>query len=162
MAVISGQGATVRFGVADARDWKHGKYGIGERGDGEHGGLEIEAQLGDVFIVPAGVSHKTFGPRPETRGLEFYQPEDVEAGKAAEKLDDESVERHRRFFGEVPIEGDFMMLGAYPLGGLWDFKVGGEYEGRESVVWGVEVPEMDPVLGDGEGGLRGLWKGIQA
>jgi hypothetical protein len=26
----------------------------------------------------------------------------------------------------------------------------------------VEVPEMDPVLGDGEGGLRGLWKGIQA
>jgi hypothetical protein len=30
------------------------------------------------------------------------------------------------------------------------------------VVWGVEVPEMDPVLGDGEGGLKGLWKGIQA
>jgi len=58
MVVISGEGATIRFGVADAPDWKQGALGIGERGAGEEGGLEIRAALGDVFIVPAGVSHK--------------------------------------------------------------------------------------------------------
>ena len=39
---------------------------------------------------------------------------------------------------------------------IWDFKVGGEKHTDE--VWGVPVPERDPVLSDSEEGLVGLWK----
>ncbi|EAT83120.1 hypothetical protein HBI56_071330 [Parastagonospora nodorum] len=157
MAVISGGSATIRFGVADQPDWKHGLLGIGERGAGEEGGLDINANVGDVFIIPAGVSHKCFAPSPNKRPLEFRQPEDVERGKAREALDEEGVARHRAFFGGVGVEGEFMMMGAYPKGGVWDFKVGGEHEGRERGVWDVPVPAEDPVLGGSKEGLRGLW-----
>jgi uncharacterized protein YjlB len=162
MAVISGGSATIRFGVADAPDWKQGMLPIGQRGNGEQGGLDIRAEVGDVFVIPAGVSHKTFSPSPLTEELAFHQPPDIEQGKADVNLDGESVERHRRFFEGVKVEGEFMMMGAYPNGGVWDFKVGGEHEDREGEVWGVQMPERDPVLGEGEEGLRGLWSGIEA
>jgi uncharacterized protein YjlB len=158
MIVVSGQGATIRFGVADAQDWEMGKLEVGERGQGEQGGVEIRAGLGDVFIIPAGVSHKTFKPSPETKELAFHQPEDIAQGKANQNLDDESEARHREFFAKVPIEGEFMMMGAYPRGGVWDFAVGGEHEGKEGDVWNVEMPREDPVLGNSEEGLRELWK----
>jgi uncharacterized protein YjlB len=158
MVVISGQGATIRFGVADALDWESGKLNIGERGEGEPGGIDVQAGLGDVFIIPAGVAHKTFRPKPDTKELAFHQPDDIAQGKADQRLDDESEERHRSFFANVPIEGEFMMMGAYPRGGVWDFAVGGEFEGREGAVWGVDVPREDPVLGERSEGLRGLWK----
>jgi uncharacterized protein YjlB len=161
MAVISGGSATIRFGVADQPDWKQRGLAVGERGKGEEGGVEIRAQVGDVFIIPAGVSHKTFAPEPETRDLAFHQPEDIEQGKANINLDEKSMERHRSFFEGVKVEGEFMMMGAYPKGGVWDFKVGGEHEGREGEVHGVRVPERDPVLGESEVGLRGLWSGIE-
>ena len=51
-----------------------------------------------------------------------------------------------------------MMIGAYPKGEEWDFKKGGEDEGRYREVWGVKVPERDPVLGVDEQGLVGLWR----
>jgi uncharacterized protein YjlB len=158
MAVISGGSATIRFGVADQEDWKAGLLPVGHRGKGEEGGLDINAEVGDVFIIPAGVSHKTFSPSPNKEELAFHQPSDIEQGKAKENLDGESVERHRRFFEQVPVQGEFMMMGAYPKGGVWDFKIGGEHEGKERVVWDVPVPGEDPVLGGSEEGLPGLWK----
>ncbi|KAI5478366.1 hypothetical protein MNV49_005217 [Pseudohyphozyma bogoriensis] len=47
MAVLVGT-ATIRFGVSDD--------------ESPEGALEITAGEGDVFVVPAGVAHKTFGP----------------------------------------------------------------------------------------------------
>ncbi|EDU43170.1 conserved hypothetical protein [Pyrenophora tritici-repentis Pt-1C-BFP] len=155
MAVISGGSATIRFGVADSPTWEAGKLAPGERDDdAEGGGVEIEARLGDVFVVPAGVSHKTFAPRPETKELEFSQPprEVKEGGR-------EKEEERRRFFEGVEVKGEFMMMGAYPEGNVWDFKVGGEHKGREEVVWNVPVPGKDPVLGESLEGLVGLWGG---
>jgi uncharacterized protein YjlB len=160
MVVVSGGTATIRFGVADAPNWAQGQLPPGARGDGEAGGVDITARVGDVFVIPAGVSHKTFAPCPEVQDLVFHQPLDIKQGKASETLDEQSEQRHRDFFAQVPIEGEFMMMGAYPRGGVWDFKVGGEDKDREGNVWGVDVPELDPVLGQKEEGLRGLWKGI--
>lgn len=156
MVVVSGGSATIRFGVADSPSWSHGALPPGERGDGEVGGVDVQAGLGDVFIIPAGVSHKTFAPSPPTHELAFHQPEDIKAGKAGEGLDEESEMRHREFFAKVPVQGEFMMMGAYPRGGVWDFKVGGEDRGREERIWGVEVPKRDPVLG--EGGSMEIWR----
>lgn len=161
MVVVSGGSATIRFGVADATDWTAEKYSVGERGSGEGGGIEITAGLGDVFIIPAGVSHKTFSPSPEVKVLKFHQPEDIKQGMAAQRLDEESERRHREFFGRIPIEGEFMMMGAYPRGGVWDFAVGGEHEGKEREVWDVRMPARDPVLGMEEEGIRGLWGGVK-
>ncbi len=156
MAVISGEGATIRFGVADGTQWDHGKFAIGERADGEEGGLELQARLGDVFIIPAGVAHKTFAPKPTTSKLAFHQPDDIKEGKAKEISPD--LEKKRRdFYAKIPIEGEFMMMGAYPYGGLWDFAIGGEHLGREKDVWNVPKPDKDPVLGLSNEGLLGLW-----
>lgn len=157
MAVISGEAATIRFGFADAPDWAPCKYAAGERGaTGEKGGIEIQARIGDVFVVPAGVAHKTFLPVPRSGELAFYQPRDIAEGRAAEGGKEVERER-RRFFEGVRMQGEFMMMGAYPVGKVWDFKVGGEDDREE--VWGVRIPERDPVLGDSEEGLVGLWKG---
>ncbi|KAF2032818.1 hypothetical protein EK21DRAFT_86828 [Setomelanomma holmii] len=157
MTVISGQGATIRFGVADDLEWKQGEHEIGARGNGEDGGLELQARLGDVFIIPSGIAHKTFSPSPPTTELAFHQPEGIKAGHAAERLDTGSESEHRQFFSKIPIEGEFMMMGAYPYGGVWDFAIGGEHKGHERDVWDVPKPEKDPVLGLSEEGLRGLW-----
>lgn len=156
MTVISGHSATIRFGVADAPSWSDGQLPPGARGEGaEQGGLEIQAAIGDVFIIPAGVAHKTFAPVPESTSLVFYEPEDITRGRAGE-VSDEIRAESRRCFGDVQIKGEFMMMGAYPYGGVWDFKVGGDMEKEE--VWRVPVPQKDPVLGDSEEGLVGLWK----
>lgn len=163
MAVISGEGATIRFGVADSVGWKHdetGQRALGDRGTGEEGGLELTPGLGDVFIIPAGVSHKTFAPQPPTKDLTFHQPEDIKGGLAAKNQDPDSEARHREFFSKVPVEGNFMMMGAYPYGGVWDFAVGGEFEGREDKVWNVSKPEKDPVLGFSQDGLAALWSNV--
>jgi len=54
----------------------------------------------------------------------------------------------------VEEEGGFSMVGAYPRGAKqWDMNYGGE---KVDVEQGV--PEKDPVLGDSEQGLKGLWK----
>ncbi|KAF9690548.1 hypothetical protein EKO04_011386 [Ascochyta lentis] len=152
MAVISGGRAKILFGVADSKEDRQQDLGLGGQGndlngDGrEDGGILLDAEVGDVFILPAGVAHKTHDPRPLTDGIVFHQPPDK---------GDES--RSREFFGEVPVQGEFMMMGAYPRGQEWDFKVGGEHEGRFGEVWNVELPERDPVLGASLEGLKGLW-----
>lgn len=55
MAVLSGT-AMIRSDVADTNaDMEKNTHGSAW----EDGGIELEAEAGDVFIVPAGVSHKT-------------------------------------------------------------------------------------------------------
>ncbi|KAM0325150.1 hypothetical protein ACHAQA_007689 [Verticillium albo-atrum] len=143
MAVLSGT-ATIRFGEGDTSpDLAASTFG----GAREGGGVELHAEAGDVFVIPAGVAHKTFDARPEAdfvllspgrgRGIEAEDPRGALAG--------------------VQLSG-FTMLGAY-ASGEWDFvKAGGEYER----VWSVPKPAADPVFGGGEEGLCRLWLGSDA
>ncbi|KAJ4368492.1 hypothetical protein N0V86_009397 [Didymella sp. IMI 355093] len=152
MAVISGGSAKIRFGVADSKEDREQDLGLGTAGKDmneegrEDGGVLLDAAVGDVFILPAGVAHKTHNPLPKTDGIEFHQPPD--------KNDEEGS---KKFFESIPVVGEFMMMGAYPKGGEWDFAVGGEHEGHFDDVWNVKVPERDPVLGMSAEGLTGLW-----
>lgn len=55
MVVLSSM-VTTRFGVADApKDLKEDTYGWAQKS----GALELRGELGDVFIILAGVTHKT-------------------------------------------------------------------------------------------------------
>lgn len=55
MAVLTGPG-TIRFGVGDTdADWHKNTYGDGW----EESGLEVQANAGDVFIIPAGVAQSS-------------------------------------------------------------------------------------------------------
>ncbi|KAL3455865.1 hypothetical protein BJX64DRAFT_281775 [Aspergillus heterothallicus] len=145
MAVLSGT-ATIRFGVADTSD------DLAKNTHGhawEEGGVMVQACAGDVFVIPAGVAHKTFNAQPE-KEFALLTPGkghgiEVSGGK------EEDV---RRALGRTELSG-FTMMGAYS-GGEWDFVMrGGEYER----VWGVPKPLLDPVFGDAEEGLVGTWKG---
>lgn len=147
MAVISGT-ATIRFGVADTSDnLEANTFGA----DREEGGIELQANAGDVFILPAGTAHKTYSPIPDA-GFTLLTPGDghriTEGDDALELL----RETEKRITG-------FTMIGAYPQdGGQWDFKEGGEDVGEFEKVWHVPVPEYDPVMGKSEDGLRGHWQ----
>lgn len=149
MTVISGEGATLRFGVADTSDdEEEHTHGNGY----EEGGVWVEASKGDVFILPAGVAHKTYDPKPDSPGLEFHQCKD-EDGKVIRE-----PQHARKFFEGVEVGEHFMMMGSYPLNNDWDFAVGGQHKGREIEVWRVPKPPRDPVLGLDPEGLVGLWK----
>ena len=136
MVVVAGSGASIRFGAADSEP---------------HAGILLDARLGDVFILPAGLAHKTFAPRPppSTDDLAFHVAPDPRDEAAS-----------RAFFEAVHVGDEFMMLGAYPRGGEWDFAVGGEHAGRFEQVWHVQVPKTDPVFGHDAEGLRRLWKRV--
>lgn len=143
MAVLSGS-ATIRFGVADTSyDLDASTHGSAK----ETGGVELHAEAGDVFVIPAGVSHKTFDTVP-TAELKLLTPGD------GHRIDAEDV---NQALEDVEISG-FTMLGAYPQDGIWDFAVGGDHGGEFARVWNVQKPENDPVLGRAEGGLYELWK----
>ncbi|KAK4622055.1 hypothetical protein CLAFUW4_07292 [Fulvia fulva] len=143
MTVLSGT-ATIRFGVADtSEDMDENTY----KGQWEEGGIEVTAHAGDVFIIPVGVAHKTYNPSPTSPEVKLLTPgtgKGVEAADPAKALD------------AIELEG-FTMMGCYPEGQTWDFAVG--MEPREfKEVWSVPKPRRDPVLGDGEEGLVGLWR----
>jgi len=143
MAVLSGT-ATIRFGAADTSS----DLSASTHGTAHEDGVELHAEVGDVFVIPAGVSHKTFDTSPETQ-MKLLTPGD------GHRVEAEDVEKA---LGDVKIEG-FTMLGAYPQdGGPWDFAVGGDHEGEFEKVWNVMKPENDPVLGRADNGLCGLWK----
>ncbi|TID27535.1 hypothetical protein E2P81_ATG00291 [Venturia nashicola] len=135
MAVLCGA-ARIRFGAADH----------------ERAYIEVTASEGDVFLIPAGVAHKTFDASPagdftlltpgEGRGVAIGEGQDV-----------------KEVLGKVRLEG-FTMMGAYPVGGEWDFATGGEHSGEFERIWKVEKPEVDPVLGESEEGLRGIWEKV--
>lgn len=144
MAVLSGT-ATIRFGVADTSDdLEESTYG----GAKEDGGVEIHAQAGDVFVIPAGVAHKTHKTSP---GAPFAL---LTPGKGRGIQAQDPVEA----LSKVKLEG-FTMIGAYPKNcGTWDFSVGGEDLGHYEKTWNVAKPEKDPVLGDSSDGTCGQWK----
>jgi len=141
MTVLSGT-ATIRFGVADMdEDMESNTYGTGR----EKGGLELQAKPGDVFVIPAGVSHKTYETSPPA-DLQLLTPGEGRGIAGADV---------RQVLEGVTLSG-FTMMGAYPQGGAWDFAKGGEHVGKYEEVWSVPKPVRDPVMGDG--GLCGLWK----
>lgn len=142
MAVLSGE-ATIRFGAADepGADPEQGTHGRA----GEGGGVEVRARAGDVFVLPAGVAHKTFDAVP-VAGFQLLTAGDghhVAGGDVTKSLE------------EVELSG-FTMIGAYPEGVTWDFAVGGEHQGNYEEVWSVPKPSHDPVLGFDPAGLVGL------
>lgn len=143
MAVLSGS-ATIRFGVADTND------DLLENTHGsafEAGGIEIRANMGDVFVIPAGVSHKTFDPTPADSSFKLLTPGDGHAVSA----DDVHAALSR-----IELSG-FTMIGAYPNGGVWDFRASCEDESDRERAWAVPRPSRDPVFGDAREGLCGIW-----
>lgn len=149
MTVISGEGATIRFGAADTSDnEEEHTHGSGH----EDGAIWLQASRGDVFILPAGVAHKTYDPRPYAPSIDFLQCKDEDGKVIRDPV------KARKFFEDIKVSGDFMMMGSYPRENDWDFMVGGEHKGREEQVWSVPKPTYDPVLGDSDQGIRGLWK----
>jgi uncharacterized protein YjlB len=142
MAVMTGT-ATIRFGVADtSKDLDESTNGSAY----EAGGIELEAKAGDVFLIPAGVSHKTHhtSPAAEFKLLTPGNGHLIDAENPKQALIDTELD-------------GFTMLGAYPTGYDWDSCTGGEHAAKEEMVWAVPKPELDPVLGDSEKGIRGLW-----
>ena len=143
MAVLTGT-ATIRFGVGDTEvDLERNTHG----GAWEDGGIELEAQAGDVFIIPAGVSHKTYNTLPAADFERLSPGDGHELG----------IEDARKAFHGIELSG-FTMLGAYPKGCQWDFLVGAEHDGNYEAVWRVPKPETDPVFGKGEQGISKLWE----
>lgn len=143
MVVLSGS-ARIRFGVADLPPIS----AEGEEERHEDGGIEIDAQIGDVFIIPAGVAHKTIAAQPvrESKRLSPGTGHGEDGGAM------------RAFLRDVELDG-FTMMGAYPRdGSTWDFATGGESEGAYQKVWTIAKPSRDPALGQADEGLRGQWK----
>ena len=143
MAVLTGT-ATIRFGVADTvDDLEESTHGAGR----EEGGVEIQAQAGDVFVIPAGVAHKTHDTSPAE--FKLLTPGDGHHVPAEEM---------RHALANIELDG-FTMLGAYPLNGNgWDFAEGGQDVGNYGEVWSIAKPEKDPVLGKAAEGLCGVWR----
>ncbi|EMR69621.1 hypothetical protein MGN70_011311 [Eutypa lata] len=140
MAVLSGT-ATIRFGVADTEDdLDKNTYGDAW----EDGGIELEAEAGDVFIIPAGLAHKTYDTKPEDE-FKLLTPGNGHGIEAEDR---------RKALADIQLSG-YTMMGAYN-GGDWDFvKSGGNYE----KVWAVPKPELDPVFGKSSQGLCSTWRG---
>lgn len=139
MAVLSGT-ATIRFGVADtSEDLSENTYGS----HWEEGAVELQAKAGDVFIIPAGVAHKTYNTKPDAE-FKLLTP------GTGHGIDAEDT---KKALAGIRLSG-FTMMGAYN-GGEWDFvKSGGDFER----VWSVPKPKYDPVYG-AEQGLCRIWRG---
>ncbi|KAJ5602790.1 Cupin 1 [Penicillium hordei] len=140
MAVLSGT-ASIRFGVADtSADMHENTYNSAW----EEGGVMLEAEAGDVFIIPAGVAHKTHSTMPKAE-FALLSPG---KGHGIEADDPKKV------LSEIKLDG-FTMMGAYS-GGDWDFiATGGNFER----VWAVPKPKYDPVFRSQEMGLCKRWHG---
>lgn len=142
MAVLSGR-ATIRFGVADTtEDMEENTHGSGF----EAGGIELQAEVGDVFVLPSGLAHKTFDPVPvaDFRQLLPGQGHFIKADGGRDTI------------ANTELSG-FTMIAAYPAGSKWNFKRGGEHEGEFEKVWSVPLPDKDPVLGKSLQGVCGRW-----
>ncbi|XXG96647.1 hypothetical protein Hte_002935 [Hypoxylon texense] len=145
MVVLSGA-AVIRFGVADTDSNLDQSTWGGAR---EEGGVEIAAAPGDVFVIPAGVSHKTHDATPSA-AFSLLTPGEGRGIAAPDA---------REALAGVQLSG-FTMMGAYPKdSGSWDFAVGGDGVGNFEASWDVPKPEKDPFLGDSLDGIVGQWKG---
>ncbi|KAF4556835.1 Hypothetical protein D9617_1g087170 [Elsinoe fawcettii] len=143
MTVLSGE-ATIRFGVADtSEDMRANTWG----GDHEAEGIEVRARKGDVFLIPAGVAHKSYAPVPDVGFLRLTEGDGHSIG----------AENPEKFLREMELSG-FVMMGAYPVGAEWDFVEREDDPTEWRRVWSVGRPESDPVLGNSLKGIRGLWR----
>lgn len=144
MAILSGQ-AVIRFGVADtSSDLEENTYGNAF----ESGGVEVHVTAGDVFVIPAGVAHKTYDTNPKA-DFSLLTP-----GKGSGVEADD----RRAAVSSVKLSG-FTMLGAYPEDTFWDFKTGSPAERSAwNGIWAIARPEQDPVLGKSPEGICGLWQ----
>ncbi|KAI5480102.1 hypothetical protein MNV49_001762 [Pseudohyphozyma bogoriensis] len=127
MVVLTGS-AKILFGAGD----------LDEEGEvQEEGGVVLEASVGDVFVIPAGVSHKTHAAKPAFP-FTLLTPGPAE-GVYEGPLD------------EIELTG-FTMMGFYEKGAVWNMAYAGD---------GMEKPVpkalMDPVRGSAEDGLVGIW-----
>lgn len=147
MIVLSGPGK-IRWGTADfGDDPEQHTYGTAS----EDGALYTDANVGDVFIVPAGVTHKSYDPNStanDARGL-------TEGGNHGIQADDP-----RKVVGDLEVSG-FVMMGAYPHGVEWGWSEGGDHVGRYESVWNVKMPDLDPFFG-ANGGINDYWKRRQS
>jgi uncharacterized protein YjlB len=143
MAVLSGPGL-VRFGVADlVDDWKEHTYGTGF----EDGSVLVEAEVGDVFVIPAGVSHKNYDPRAK----------DMESGFLTGGGHELDGDGGTEVVKDLQMPSTFVMIGSYPQGSGWTWAEGGDHVGRFEEVWNVKLPGQDPLFGD-VGGIKDYWK----
>lgn len=144
MVVLTGK-ATIRFGVADTTlDLNESTYGS----DYESGAIELHAEPGDIFIIPAGTAHKTFDPSP----LEDFK---VLTPGGAHGIPAENV---KGLLKGIQLSG-FTMIGAYPVDSEeWDWAFGGETSNKFEESWHTPKPPVDPVLGKSEAGICGQWK----
>ena len=159
MVVLCGE-ALITFGAADSeitpRDELVTTSPPAAKPSPAHGqGITLSAHAGDVFVIPAGIAHKT---HHVTAGSEFalLTPGDGHGiiGREGKASDREVGD----FLASADLDG-FVMFGAYPASSTegWDFAVGGEDVGDFEHVWSVSVPERDPMFGDRDIGLVGLW-----
>lgn len=147
MAVLSGE-ATIRFGVADTdEDLEKNTYGH----SWEQGGIELHARAGDVFVLPAGTSHKTYRTKP-SGSFALLTP-----GEGRQI----TANSTRDALADIELTG-FTMIGAYPTGSQWDFMRGGEDHVDFERVWSVPKPDKDPVVGQDPAGLCGRWIPVKA
>ncbi|KIW25537.1 uncharacterized protein PV07_08703 [Cladophialophora immunda] len=143
MAVLNST-TIIRFGVADTfDDLEENTNGLGK----EDGGADLKAKPGDVFVNPAGVSHKTYNT-PPLEEFKLLTPGDTHRITA---------EDERATIEEVKVSG-FCIIGCYPNGSVWDWAFGGDSEGNYETVWAVPKPEKDPIFSTTSEGLVGLWK----
>ena len=155
MIVLCGS-ATIRFGVADTDD-DSDDLEASTHGDArEDGGIEVQAGAGDVFVLPAGLAHKTFDTVPEAE-FALVTPGKGHGVEVADEVVGDPGQVKRIPEG-LRLDG-FCMLGAYPIvGGDWDFAKGGQDVGAYEKVWAVEKPARDPVLGESSEGTVGVWR----
>ncbi|EPE07935.1 fad-dependent pyridine nucleotide-disulfide oxidoreductase [Ophiostoma piceae UAMH 11346] len=173
MIVLSGR-ATIRFGAGDISDdlhqnthgdaWEKGTLVTPVTPDDPRGsavipggtpgvyvvpsgGVTLEAKAGDVFVIPAGVAHKTLNTRPAA-AFQLMSP-----GVGLSFGDSES--KMPSTLASISLSG-FTMMGAY-ISTEWDSAIrGGDFEAS----WMVPRPASDPVFGTGPEGLCGTWFGI--
>ncbi|KAI1867829.1 uncharacterized protein JN550_006970 [Neoarthrinium moseri] len=143
MVVLTGR-ARIRFGVADTvEDLEENTHGSGK----EDGGIVIDAKAGDVFVLPAGLAHKTYSTSPQAS----FQ---LLTSGNGHSIDSQDIKGE---LAKVELSG-FTMMGAYPASVThWDFATGGEHVGKFEDVWAVPKPDRDPVLGDAEEGIATCW-----
>lgn len=144
MAVLSGT-ATIRFGAADlSKNLDDSTWGDAWE-SGDH--VEVDAVPGDIFIIPAGVAHKTYNTKPAA-SFSLLTPGD------GQKID---CDDPQKAIANVDLSG-FTMMGAYPFGDDWDFATGDADHSDWERVWAVPKPSLDPVMGESLSGICGTWQ----
>ena len=158
MAVLSGE-ASITFGAADSEiDAKSQESSaVPDEGSGHASsqGITLTARAGDVFVIPAGVAHKTHSV---TAGSSFALLTPGDGHGITGKEGKASNLEMEEILSGVQLTG-FTMFGAYPASRAegWDFAVGGEDVGEYEKVWSIPMPECDPIYGMNEIGLTKLW-----